>query len=159
LTGEVGGSAAALRAERPDDAWRQRLLRPRPRLVEGRLAGAQGIRVAVDVSDGLFADAARLLGTAPGTASGLVLDAGDIPVAAGVRQAWADAWLEVAGGGEDYELLLGGPPELVAAAVAAIGAVGGEVRVVGRFDAGDGVRVLVDGVERPAPGVGHQHFG
>lgn len=169
VTGEVGGAAAALRDDTPVDdgpggerdraGWRMRQARPLPRLKEARHAAQQGIGVAIDVSDGLFADAGRLLATVPAGASGLVLDAAALPVAPGVREAWPADWLEVAGGGEDYELLLAGPADTLAAAVDAINIDGGVARVIGEFDDGDGVRVSAAGVERPAPAAGHRHFG
>lgn len=160
VTGDVGGAAAALRSEGQidgDEAWRRRLARPQPRLDAGATAAKLGIGVAIDVSDGLFADAARLLGGG-GQATGLSIDAAAIPVAPGIREAWPQDWLEVAGGGEDYELLLAGPPQVLNPAVEAIAAAGTPTRVIGGFDSGAGVRVWVDGEEQPAPEVGHQHF-
>ncbi|MFY9615384.1 MAG: thiamine-phosphate kinase [Candidatus Dormiibacterota bacterium] len=160
VTGDVGGATAALRSVghmAGDEAWKRRLARPQPRLDAGAMAAKLGIGVAIDVSDGLFADAGRLLGAGSG-ATGLSIDAAAIPVAPGIREAWPQDWLEVAGGGEDYELLLAGPPQLLDPAVEAIAAAGTPTRVIGGFDSGEGVRVRVGGAERPAPEVGHQHF-
>ena len=158
LTGEVGAASAALRV--PDRAsWRRRLRRPEPRLAAAAVAADRGVRTAIDVSDGLFADAGRLLGWGVGAATGLVIDAAAIPVAPGIREAWPQTWLEVAGGGEDYELLLAAPAPVMEDAVAAIAANGTPARVIGRFDDGSGVRLLADGAESAVPGVGHEHFG
>jgi thiamine-monophosphate kinase len=171
VTGRLGGAAAALRLAHDPDAvprlgaageeaqaaWRARLRRPEPRLSAGAALTAAGIRVALDVSDGLYVDAGRLLGA--GGAGGLLLDAAALPVEVGVREAWPGAWLDVVGGGEDYELLFAGPPEMVDRACRALGGQGLEAVRIGTFDEGLGERVLVDGEERPAPAVGHLHFG
>jgi thiamine-monophosphate kinase len=179
LTGDVGGAAAALRvAHDPDaiprlgeagpaavDEWQRRLRRPEPRLVAAARAAAGGIMIAIDVSDGLFIDAGRLLTDAgagasgrTGAANGVVIDADKVPLARGVREAWPDAWPDVAGGGEDYELLLAGPERVLREAVTDIRAAGTAASIIGRFDDVPGVRLLHEGVEGPAPGVGHQHF-
>ncbi|MDP9325385.1 MAG: thiamine-phosphate kinase [Candidatus Dormibacteraeota bacterium] len=164
VTGEVGGAAAALRGK-PEEAWRRRLARPQPRLSAGAMAAELGVHTAIDISDGLFADAARLLGGAASGGSidtvaiGVTIDAAAIPAAPGIRERWPRDWLDVAGGGEDYELLLAGSPQVLKPALLAIEAAGTPARVIGSFDRGEGVRVLVAGEERPAPEVGHQHFG
>jgi len=163
VTGTLGGAAAALALERDGApvepagaaAWRARLSRPEPRLEAARAAAAAGVRVGLDISDGLYRDAARLLG---GAATGCVIDAGAIPLEAGVSEAWPERWTALAGGGEDYELLLAAPPAVMAGAAAAADAGGVPLRVIGELDSGDGVRLAVDGTERPAPPAGYEHF-
>jgi thiamine-monophosphate kinase len=127
-------------------------------LVEG------GIRVAIDISDGLFIDAARLLGReagagAVGGPSGLVIDEVAIPVADGVRTAWPETWLELVGGGEDYELLFAGELNRVTRTCERLAAAEVPASVIGVFDEGDGVRVRRDGGEGLPPPVGYEHFG
>ncbi|HEV3232862.1 MAG TPA: thiamine-phosphate kinase, partial [Candidatus Dormibacteraeota bacterium] len=163
VSGRLGGAAAGLRSL--DDsspwraAWRRRLARPEPRLGVGRIIREAGVRVALDVSDGLYLDASRLLEAGAGDMpSGLLLDAAAIPVEAGVAEAWpADVWVLV-GGGEDYEVLFAAPPEVMRQALARIRAAGADATVIGRFDEGRGVRLLIDGREAPPPGAGHEHF-
>jgi thiamine-monophosphate kinase len=103
VTGPLGGSAAGRRvltdpsggAGWPDLARAHR--RPVARLAEGVTARDSGAVAAVDVSDGLVADA-RHLAEASGVGIDLVLpDAGVTPGA--TRD-------EALGGGEDYELVL-----------------------------------------------------
>ena len=103
VTGELGGSAAALRrllaGETPDPAHRARFARPAPRLRPARWLAAKGARAAIDVSDGLLAELAHLA-----AASGvrIALDDNAVPVAAG---ATLDEALR---GGEEYELVVAG---------------------------------------------------
>jgi thiamine-monophosphate kinase len=159
VTGPVGTAAAVLRArggaEQVPGGWAGSA-RPSPRLEAGRLLAATGVRVAMDISDGLFIDSGRLLEAAGCT--GLVIDAAAIPVAEGVRERWPDHWLEVAGGGEDYELAFVAPPALMRDALRALAGTGMEPAVIGRFDAGQGLRLAGVGGEGPPPGSGHEHF-
>jgi thiamine-monophosphate kinase len=168
VTGSIGGAAAALKVfHNPDDpavrrveeltrdSWVRRLRHPEARLREAEAMVDAGVRVAIDVSDGLFLDATRLLLNAP--ASGLRIDGASVPVADGISQAWPD-WEHVVGGGEDYELLFAGPDEVVEAACRAVRACGTPASVIGEFDEEKGVRIVIDDQARPVPATGHQHF-
>ena len=99
VTGTLGASAAGLAGAAQH---RERHLRPRPRLGEGRALARAGAHAMIDLSDGLATDA-RHVARASGVT--LVVDAERLPVAPG-------ATLEQAAtGGEDYELLVCVPPE------------------------------------------------
>ena len=150
VTGALGGPAAALRAwlagDAPDATHRARFARPVPRVAEARWLAGQGATAAVDLSDGLAADARHL---AAASRVRLDLDADAVPRLAGVELALALA------GGEEYELLVAAPASLDAAAFAArfgvpITRVGGVVALA----AGEppGVHARVD-----LPG-GHDHL-
>jgi thiamine-monophosphate kinase len=92
LTGQVGGSFGS--------GWH---LRFEPRISAGLAASASGrIHAAIDLSDGLGRDAARV-----GVASGLRLEieAARLPIS----HRCAD-WRSACAEGEDYELLLAGEP-------------------------------------------------
>ena len=168
VTGRVGGAAAALRVLHDPDpeaaaafsgdtlaAWTARLRRPEPRLREAAILVAEGIPVCLDVSDGLYLDCARLLGDG----LGVVIDSETVPLADGVREAFPADWIEIAGGGEDYELLFAGSAEMVEAACLRVIAGGGEAHVIGRFDGTPGLRLnTASGEEREAPSAGHEHF-
>ncbi len=104
VTGRLGGPGAALRAyfagRTPSPADRARFVAPVPRLDEARWLADHGAVAAIDISDGLLADAAHLA-----RASGLTLaiDLGALPRVDGVTVH------EAAASGEEYELLVAVP--------------------------------------------------
>ena len=106
VTGQLGGAAAAiaeLMAGQRAGAHRDRFAHPVPRISEARWLADAGASAAIDVSDGLAADA-RHLATASGIA--VSLESARLPLAAGV-----DAELAVRSG-EEYELLVTAPHAL-----------------------------------------------
>lgn len=159
LTGAVGAAAAVRAAGREGtevrSEWRASG-RPVPRLEAGRMLVRSGVEVAIDISDGVFRDAARLLALAD--CSGLLIDADALPVAPGIRDRWPRGWAEVAAGGEDYELLFAAPAGVMPRACSALHATGLEPAVIGGFDRGLGLRLLLEGVETEPPRSGHEHF-
>ena len=112
VTGPLGASAAGLRlltvGPIPPDGSTEGLVRahrrPVARIEEGVAARLAGASAAIDVSDGLVADAGHLA-----QASGVGLALADVPVAEGAS---VDEALR---GGEDYELVVttGSPDRLV----------------------------------------------
>lgn len=139
----LGLDIAAGRLGGPD-TLRTRYDNPEPRLALGE--GLRGLAsAAIDVSDGLVADAAHIAET---SAVALRLEADAVPLSDATR-----AWLETAGddglerlltGGDDYELVFTAPVERRSA----IEALGMELRLpltrIGRVERGEGVG-LVDG--------------
>ena len=111
----------------------RRYVRPPLRLAEGRALAAHA-HALMDISDGLGVDAGHI---ARRSGVRCVLELDRVPLAAG-------ATLDDLAFGEDYELL---------AAVAEPG----ELAVIGRVEAGEGVLVLRDG--EPVELAGWQHFG
>ncbi|MCR9128260.1 MAG: thiamine-phosphate kinase [Alphaproteobacteria bacterium] len=145
VTGTVGDAVLGLEAlqggdlglSRGDTAYLvARSLTPEPRL-PALAAMRRHARAAIDVSDGLLADARHLA-----TASDLRLDIdlGAVPASA-PAQAWmakqqdeATARLRLAAGGDDYELLLAtAEPEALIAELARAGL---PAALIGRFEKG-----------------------
>ena len=82
---------------------RRAFLSPRPRLAEGQLLLEHGVRVALDISDGLVSDLGHIC---QASKLGARLDVDRVPVHPDVRANFTDQALELAlSGGEDYELL------------------------------------------------------
>jgi len=108
--GEVESGRAATRTgappgdrmAEPGHPLRDRLLRPTPRIAAGRALAATA-RAMIDISDGLVADLAHMLGP-----NGARLDAAHLPGSTALFEAVPDLHartrLQLAGGG-DYELL------------------------------------------------------
>ncbi|HEY8597773.1 MAG TPA: thiamine-phosphate kinase [Thermomicrobiales bacterium] len=85
--------------------------RPTPQIAYGRTLVAAGVRVAMDLSDGLFGDLAKICARSK---VGARIDAAALPVPADVREQLPDDWLNLATrGGEDYELLFAAPAAVI----------------------------------------------
>ncbi len=134
---------------------------PEPRLVLGTaLAGLA--TAAIDVSDGLIADAAHLA-----RASGLraEIDAVAVPRSQGAAY-WVAAqqnrWKALAmlaGFGDDYEILFAAPPAMRRSVVMAAKASRTEVSRIGSLTRGDGVLFLDEsGAPILVPETGYDHF-
>lgn len=138
VTGTLGDAAGALAlAERAPAALRRRLTRPEPRLDAGACLAGRA-RSTIDISDGLLADLAHLLG--PG--QGAQVDVAALPTSPALQAAIPNTAQRRAlqlGGGNDYELLWTIEPDELAAAQAALAAVGAETTVIGRVRADPGI--------------------
>ncbi|MFA7430024.1 MAG: thiamine-phosphate kinase [Rhodospirillaceae bacterium] len=167
VTGTLGDGAFGLRAARGEldgvldpasVAWladRYRL--PQPRLALG--VALRGIAsAAMDISDGLLQDLGHLCAA---SGVGADLDAHLLPVSPAVTAlAGRDGWLEgVAGGGDDYELLVAVAPQHRDALLAAGRAAGVAVTIIGRCGAGAGVRLrTAEGAVIEGLSQGFRHF-
>jgi len=139
VSGRLGGAALGL-THGNGTAWR-RHLRPQPRLALGQTLRRMGATAAMDLSDGLSLDLARLA-----LASGLSAEIGDPPRFPGATHAQA------LDGGEDYELLFTVPPR----ACVPPRWQGMPLTRIGVMKRGRPGRVLLDGV--PLPPLGYDHF-
>jgi thiamine-monophosphate kinase len=101
VTGELGGSAHGFEAQKGKN-WK-RHLRPEPRIEAGIALRKAGISAAMDLSDGLSLDLARLCKESK---TGAEISSKSLPLAPGVSIHHA------LHGGEDYELLFTAPPKL-----------------------------------------------
>ena len=122
VTGELGASVAGLLALENGDAGPERLvkkhLRPEPRVSSGRAAARLGAHAMIDLSDGLASDVRHLCEM---SGAGCRVDLGLLPVAGDTREylrsSGRDPEILAATGGEDYELLMDAPEEVVEALV------------------------------------------
>jgi thiamine-monophosphate kinase len=160
VSGPLGGSAGGLRLLQrglmSNDALISAHRRPRPRVSTGLALLNSGITGAMDVSDGLIADLAKLC-RASGVAA--TTDSRLVPVAHALHESFSEeeALLCALGGGEDYEVLFTGPREAVERAVASIDG----AAVIGEIIAGTPGRVTVlgaDGNERGVTETGWDHL-
>jgi len=151
VTGCIGDGVLGLAAARgeladPDGYLKGRYDLPTPRL---GLQLAGWARACMDVSDGLFQDLGHIC-RASGVAA--VVEAALVPLSAQAAAAGPE-WRERAIiGGDDYELLLAAP-------AGALPPAGVAATCIGRFEAGEGVRVLDPaGRDLGLDGRGWSHF-
>jgi thiamine-monophosphate kinase len=111
VTGYLGASAAGLQMlkakiqfdRETTSLLREAHFRPLPRVREGQILLAEGARAAIDISDGLVSDLAKLC---QASGVGARIRAHKVPIHPTVRAAFKEDCLRLAlGGGEDYELL------------------------------------------------------
>lgn len=130
-----------------------------------RVALSQALRrhvhAAIDVSDGLIADAGHI---ARASDLALQIDLGALPLSDAASRWLADqggkgeARLGLASSGDDYELACAVAPGEVEAFAKACRMQGVAAQQVGRFSAGSGVRVMFEGRELDAGSGGFTHF-
>ncbi len=156
VTGALGDSAGGLRLLLAGDGDRdlgerslaRRHLRPSPRIEEGLMLRRLGVRAAMDVSDGLVADVAKMCAA---SGVGAVIDADRIPAGEELRRTFPGDWTDLAlAGGEDYELVFTAPSETLEQVQDMLDT---PVTEVGRIVDGQGVEVV------GAPGAGAANGG
>ena len=111
VTGYLGASAAGLEMlskqlqfdPETTASLRNAFLHPCPRIAEGQLLVEQGVKAAIDISDGLVADLEQLC---KASQVGARIEIDSVPIQPMVKASFGDRALEMAlSGGEDYELL------------------------------------------------------
>ena len=135
VTGFTGLSAAGfhmLSRDLPFDEetniFREAHLRPRPRLREAAILSELEVHAAIDISDGLVQDLARIC-EASGVGAELWKER--VPLHPLLRSRFPErAWEFALSGGEDYELLFTASPEVMEEAGRRMG---GAIFVVGRI--------------------------
>ncbi|GJE12061.1 MULTISPECIES: thiamine-phosphate kinase [Methylobacterium] len=171
VTGTIGDAALGLRLRlEPEAAWAagldpalramlaDRYLHPRP-----RLAAAEAVRrhatAAMDVSDGLAGDLAKMLGAGRSAS----IDVAAVPLSEATRRARAaepgliDAVLT---GGDDYEILCTVTPERLDAFRAELAEAGIALAAIGAVTAGDDPPrfAMADGAARVFGAGAFSHF-
>jgi thiamine-monophosphate kinase len=169
VSGNPGQAAAGLRLARervaglrPEEerALLDAFHDPVPRIALGAELSRRAIASsAIDVSDGLGVDAARLA-----RASGvrLVLEKARLPVSEALARFAAKSGLDAVdlllGGGDDYELLFTIPPAAQGALMERAAAFGVAVTLIGRAEKGAGAALSDGGVLRDIGDFGHDHL-
>lgn len=167
VSGTIGDAALGLRVLRGelaglDDAERRflagRYHLPLPRLALG--ARLHGIAHAMlDVSDGLVGDLGHICAA---SGVGAVLEADRVPLSAAARRALSgngDLLPLVLAGGDDYELVFAAPRGNDAAIEGLAKELALPITRIGRFEAGDGVRVVGGtGEDIDLASRGYRHF-
>lgn len=163
ITGRTGLAAAGLaclqgeiQLEDEPGQWRQRFLRPVPRLQQGR--DLRGVASAcLDISDGLLRDLGRLLDASSVGATVLLehipgLEA--LSESVGEQRALSLALT----GGDDYELCFTVPRERQAQLAERARTWSCECTRIGEISGADGIRLVKNGREVPPPPAGFEHF-
>jgi len=154
-----GGAAAALA-----DAGAKAMLIGRYRVPQPRNALAKIVRdhahAAIDVSDGLAGDLAKLCGVSGVSA---VIDAPSIPLSAAAAALLVRGTVgidTIVSGGDDYEILCTIPEDSFEAFVQAAGQAGVAVTSIGMVVAGSSVPSFLDGEGREIalPRLSYSHF-
>jgi thiamine-monophosphate kinase len=164
LSGSVGDAACGrnmLHGGGPipneaDAAWlQQRFQYPTPRVALGE--ALRGIASAcIDVSDGVYVDATRLL-TASGCAAALEIER--LPLSQPLRHALrGEAWRAALAGGEDYELCFSVPPVHTDALAAIAARTGQALTCIGTLHDGNGITLTAAGAVVPFSPAGFDHF-
>jgi thiamine-monophosphate kinase len=170
VTGPIGDAALGVKLRRDRglaQRWRlteaaaahleQRYLLPQPRAA---LAAAvlHHASAAIDISDGLVGDVAKLCRASSVAAR---IDVAHVPLsdAAGAALAAEPALLETAlTGGDDYEIALTLPPDKLAEFQEAAQAAGVAVTEIGRLEAGEGARFMREGKALTFARASYSHF-
>ncbi len=119
VTGYLGGAAAGLEmltkqlqfAPEVTTSLRKAFLHPYPRITEGQLLVEQGVKTAIDISDGLVSDLKQVCKASRVSAR---IEVDRVPIQPAVKANFNEKSLELAlSGGEDYELLFTGSAEII----------------------------------------------
>jgi len=164
VTGYLGAASAGLemlteKLQLDSEAatcLRKAFLRPYPRITEGQLLVEQGVKTAIDISDGLISDLNHICELSQ---VGARIEVDRLPIEPMVRANFGDKSLALAlSGGEDYELLFTGSAQTIDKVKTAVSC---PVTVIGEIVAGETGKVtLVDSKGNPfhLQKVGWEHF-
>jgi thiamine-monophosphate kinase len=153
VTGQLGAAAAGVKLlkskrnldkeKEADSHLKNAFLHPTPRVAEGLLLVEQGVKTAIDISDGLVADLNQICKSSK---VGARIEVERVPIAPAVKAAFNKKALELAlSGGEDYELLFTADAETMERVKKAASV---PVTVIGEVTIGKGVS-LVDKQGKP----------
>ena len=162
VTGTFGASAGGLAMirrglsleKKAAAALMEAHVKPTPRLKEGLILARNGVRAAIDVSDGLLGDLEKLC---LASEVGARLNSERIPIHPAVIKSFGNEALTLAlTGGEDYELIFTAPQKIADKCKHDLPCA---VTVIGKIVKGNGVKVLdEDGNEFSWGSSGWDHF-
>ena len=164
ITGYLGLSAAGLKMLKQKHSFdtetsrllKQAHLKPIPRVKEGQILLNQGVRAAIDISDGLIADLAHICKASKVSAR---IDKNLVPIHPAVEANFkTDCQQLTLTGGEDYELLFAADSQIIAQARQEISC---PITVIGEIIEGiPGHVILVNaaGGNTPFQQTGWEHF-
>ncbi len=164
VTGYLGAAAAGLEVltkhlslePEATASLKKAFLQPYPRIAEGQILVEQGVRTAIDISDGLISDLRHICQASQVSAR---IETDCVPIQPAVKANFGDRALELAlSGGEDYELLFTASAEIIGKVKAAASC---SITVIGEITADKaGEITLVDGKGNPVslPKAGWEHF-
>ncbi len=164
VTGYLGTAAAGLEMltkqlqfnPEATTCFKNAFLHPHPRIAEGKLLVEQGVKTAIDISDGLISDLKQIC---KASRTGARIEIDRVPIQPTVKANFGDKSLELAlSGGEDYELLFTGSAEVVDRVKRAASC---PVTVIGEIVADKiGEIIMVDSQGKPfdLPKAGWEHF-
>ncbi len=164
VTGYLGLSAAGLKMLKQNLSFdsetsrllRQSHLRPVPRVKEGQILISNGVRAAIDISDGLIADLAHICKASKVSAK---IKKDLVPIHPAVRVNFKPDYEQLAlSGGEDYELLFTASSQIIDRVKQAISC---PVTIIGEITKGTpGQVTLIDtaGKNIPWQKTGWEHF-
>jgi len=164
VTGYLGGATAGLEMltkhlrfdSEATASLKKAFLHPCPRVAEGQILVEQGVRAAIDISDGLISDLAHICQASQVSAQ---IEIDRVPVHPAVEANFGNQALELAlSGGEDYELLFTASAEAIDKVIAVTSC---PITVIGEImTARTGKITLVDGKGNPVnpPQAGWEHF-
>jgi thiamine-monophosphate kinase len=135
---------------------REAFLHPYPRIAEGQLLVDQGVKAAIDISDGLIADLNHIC---KASQVGARIEVDRLPIEPAVKADFGDRALELAlSGGEDYELLFTASVEVIDSIRAATCC---PITIIGDIVADKAKKItLIDSKGKPVsvPKKGWEHF-
>jgi thiamine-monophosphate kinase len=163
VSGTLGDAAAGLKrlqgalrtAPAAGSYLERRLEYPTPRVALG--LALRGLASAcIDLSDGLYVDALRLLRASACAAS---IELERLPLSAPLLEAYGDAaWREGLAGGEDYELCFSAAPAHEAAIGSLAQRTGAAIARIGRLEAGEGIELKLHNTVMQFAPSGFDHF-
>jgi len=119
VTGYLGGATAGLEVltkktklnQQEIASLRLAFLQPHPRVMEGQILAQEGVKAAIDISDGLISDLSHIC---QASKVGARIEVDLVPIHPAVKDNFGDKSFEMAlSGGEDYELLFTASSEVI----------------------------------------------